>query len=46
MTAAPHFLAKFVKQFAQLRDTIQQAVRTYSSEIRSGTFPDDSHSHH
>ena len=40
------FRPKFVKQFAQLRDTIQQAVRTYSSEIRSGTFPDDSHSHH
>ena len=40
------FRPKFVKQFAQLRDSIQQAVRTYSSEIRSGTFPDDSHSHH
>ncbi len=40
------FRPKFVKQYAQLRDTIQQAVRTYSSEIRSGAFPDDSHSHH
>ena len=40
------FRPKFVKQYAQLRDTVQQAVREYTREVRSGAFPDDSHSHH
>ena len=40
------FRPKFVQQFAQLRETVQQAVRDYTREVRSGAFPDDSHSHH
>jgi 3-methyl-2-oxobutanoate hydroxymethyltransferase len=32
-------LPRHVKAFAKLRQSIQQAVRTYQEEVQSGTFP-------
>lgn len=40
------FRPKFVKQYAQMRELVQAAVRDYTREVREGGFPDDSHSHH
>jgi 3-methyl-2-oxobutanoate hydroxymethyltransferase len=37
------FKPKFVKRYAMLFDTIKEAVDTYSSEVREGTFPDEEH---
>jgi 3-methyl-2-oxobutanoate hydroxymethyltransferase len=34
---------KFVKQFAQVGDTIVQATRAYVDEVRAGTFPTATH---
>lgn len=39
------FHPKFVKHFAELRAEATRAVQQYVSEVRSGTFPDDAHSH-
>lgn len=36
---------KFVKQFAQLRETLMQAATQYRAEVAEGTFPAESHSH-
>jgi 3-methyl-2-oxobutanoate hydroxymethyltransferase len=33
--------ARFVKKFANLRETIVAAANTYASEVRSGKFPSD-----
>lgn len=35
--------AKFVKQYAQLADTLQQATSAYVAEVQSGTFPAKEH---
>ncbi len=40
------FRPKFVKQYAQLREAAQAAVRDFTREVRDGQFPDDAHSHH
>jgi 3-methyl-2-oxobutanoate hydroxymethyltransferase len=40
------FSPKFVKQYADLRGVISQAVSAYMSEVRSGAFPLDEHSFH
>ncbi|HOW53813.1 MAG TPA: 3-methyl-2-oxobutanoate hydroxymethyltransferase [Syntrophorhabdaceae bacterium] len=40
------FRPKFVKQYANLSDIIDTAVKSYISEVTSGTFPDDSQSFH
>ena len=40
------FHPKFVKHFAELRVEATRAVQAYVSEVRSGAFPDDAHSHH
>lgn len=40
------FCPKFVKQYAQLRETVKNAVLEYTREVRSGEFPSDSQSHH
>ncbi len=37
---------KFVKQYANLRATIGEAVRAYIQEVQDGTFPQDQHSFH
>lgn len=36
--------AKFVKQYAQLRETLGEAARSYAEEVRSGVFPGQEHS--
>ena len=38
------FTPKFVKQYANLREPILNAIRTYRQEVESGAFPTDSHS--
>ncbi len=38
------FTPKFVKQYANLREPILNAIRTYRQEVESGVFPTDSHS--
>ena len=35
---------KFVKHFAELGDIVVSATKSYVEEVRSGTFPDTSHS--
>jgi len=40
------FSPKFVKQYADLRGAISQAVNSYISDVRSGAFPVDEHSFH
>lgn len=36
---------KFVKPYANLREEITRAVRTFASEVEAGTFPDTDHSY-
>ncbi|AJT40735.1 3-methyl-2-oxobutanoate hydroxymethyltransferase [Psychromicrobium lacuslunae] len=36
--------AKFVKQYAQLRETLGEAAKSYAAEVRSGAFPGQQHS--
>lgn len=38
------FKPRFVKRYANLQDTIIEAVGAYASEVRSGAFPDAAHS--
>ncbi len=38
------YVPTFVKQYAQLADTINHAVTTWCDDVRSGTYPDPSHS--
>jgi 3-methyl-2-oxobutanoate hydroxymethyltransferase len=38
--------AKFVKQYANVREEIGRAVREFAREVETGTFPDDAHSYH
>jgi 3-methyl-2-oxobutanoate hydroxymethyltransferase len=38
------FVPKFVKQYAQLREPIVEAFRTYVREVQEGEFPDLEHS--
>jgi 3-methyl-2-oxobutanoate hydroxymethyltransferase len=38
------FQPRFVKRYANLADTIRQAVRGYCDEVQAGTFPDEEHS--
>ncbi len=40
------FRPKFVKQYADLSNVIDVAVRSYINEVTSGAFPDDSQSFH
>ncbi len=39
------FEPKFLKRYANLAETIRSAVGCYVEEVRSGQFPDASHSH-
>lgn len=36
---------KFVKEFAQIGDAIEEAVKTYAQEVRSRAFPADEHTY-
>jgi len=38
------FKPKFVKQYANIRSVIKDAVKEYSEEVRKGVFPDSEHS--
>jgi 3-methyl-2-oxobutanoate hydroxymethyltransferase len=38
--------AKFVQQYAQLGETIPQAIMTYSKEVREGSFPKREHTYY
>ncbi len=40
------FSPKFVKQYADLRGVITQAVRAYIEDVQGGAFPRDAHSFH
>jgi 3-methyl-2-oxobutanoate hydroxymethyltransferase len=39
-------LPKFAKAFANLREEIGGAARTFADEVASGAFPDEAHSYH
>ena len=39
------FHPKFLKRYADLRSATHEAMKAYVSEVRAGSFPDDSHSH-
>ena len=41
----PEFQPRFLKRFAELRETAVAAVQQYVAEVQSGQFPDDAHSH-
>jgi len=43
LTPPPH--PRFVKAYAQLRRTIEQAARSFASDVRQKRFPDRSHSY-
>jgi 3-methyl-2-oxobutanoate hydroxymethyltransferase len=43
ITAGPG--PKFVKRYADIRGTITDAVKEYSEEVASGSYPDDEHSY-
>lgn len=36
---------KFVKQYADMRSVLSNAVRTWADEVASGAYPDESHSY-
>lgn len=38
------FTAKFVKHYAELGEAVKQAVKAYGDDVRSGKYPDSSHS--
>jgi 3-methyl-2-oxobutanoate hydroxymethyltransferase len=40
------FKPKHVKRYANLNETIKEAVLRYMEEVQSGRFPDDAHSFH
>lgn len=41
----PEPLPRFVKRYADLRETIQQSASRFSQDVRSGKFPDSTHSY-
>lgn len=40
------YLPKFVKRYAHMHEVIQEAVESYSSDVKGKNFPEDSHSYH
>ena len=40
------YLPKFVKRYADIHKLISHAIRDYISDVKKGSFPDDSHSYH
>jgi 3-methyl-2-oxobutanoate hydroxymethyltransferase len=43
---AGQFRPKFVKTYVNLREQIEKGVTEYIEEVRTGVFPDDTHSYH
>ncbi len=41
----PGFHPRFLKRYAELRETALGAMREYMAEVQSAAFPDDAHSH-
>lgn len=39
------FSPRFLKRYANLADTVRDAVRTYSTEVKRGEYPDEQHSY-
>lgn len=37
------FTPKFVKQYANLKEIISESIKTYTQDVRNGTFPEDIH---
>jgi 3-methyl-2-oxobutanoate hydroxymethyltransferase len=42
----PGYIPKFVKRYADLQEVIGQAVKRYAEDVRTGIFPDETHSFH
>ncbi len=42
---SPEPVPRFVKRYANLRDSIANAVRDFVEEVKDGTFPDSEHSY-
>jgi len=40
------YMPKFVKKYANLYESLTRSVRTYSDEVKAGSFPDDTFSYH
>jgi 3-methyl-2-oxobutanoate hydroxymethyltransferase len=40
------YLPRFVKRYASLGSTAEEGIRSYARDVRSGAFPEDSHSYH
>jgi 3-methyl-2-oxobutanoate hydroxymethyltransferase len=40
------FTPKFVKQYANVAEVVTNALKTYVSDVRNGTFPTDEHCYH
>ncbi len=40
------FTPKFVKKYANVAETITQAMREYCDDVRAGSFPEDKHCYH
>ena len=38
--------AKFVKQYADVRQVLTDAAKAYAADVIAGTYPDDSHTYH
>ena len=38
------FRPRFLKRYAELADTVREAVRRFGDEVRQGHYPDDAHS--
>lgn len=39
-------IPKFVKQYAELSEPIEQAVKAYAADVREGIFPDSKYTYH
>lgn len=40
------YVPQFVKQYATMADTIEKAVSQYNKEVKSGAFPEETHTFH
>jgi 3-methyl-2-oxobutanoate hydroxymethyltransferase len=42
----PTFSPKYVKRYADLNQTIKQAVGNFRQDVRDGKYPDKEHTYH
>lgn len=42
---SPEPMPKFVKKYANVRETMENATKEFISEVRQGTFPEEAHSY-